>query len=197
MSWLANSSLSTEEPVLRNFPHSFVGDICLSFQQKLQGDASPPVNARTCMSGDPGSPHDMISACSMTWHYLKGRGGWPGKGRACSHKSWMLCTLCRTQKKWWGPKQFEDPSKELMMLPTDLVRPSANGNCPQQESAGQALTCCSYCAGNASHDHLHMPHATCHKGSQLYPVKLKLLLHCLLKMASMCSNRPIVNCQSF
>ncbi|KAK9842911.1 hypothetical protein WJX74_004279 [Apatococcus lobatus] len=26
-----------------------------------------------------------------------------------------------TQKKWWGPKQFEDPSKELMMLPTDLA----------------------------------------------------------------------------
>ena len=31
---------------------------------------------------------------------------------------------CRSQKKWWGPKQFEDPSKELMMLPTDLVRSS-------------------------------------------------------------------------
>ena len=29
--------------------------------------------------------------------------------------------LCRTKKKWRGPLQYEDPTGELMMLPTDMV----------------------------------------------------------------------------
>ena len=28
----------------------------------------------------------------------------------------------RTKKKWNGPLQYEDPSKHLMMLPTDMAR---------------------------------------------------------------------------
>ena len=30
--------------------------------------------------------------------------------------------LCRTKKKWRGPVQYEDPSGDFMMLPTDMVR---------------------------------------------------------------------------
>ena len=28
----------------------------------------------------------------------------------------------RTKKKWNGPLQYEDPSKQLMMLPSDMAR---------------------------------------------------------------------------
>ncbi len=40
-----------------------------------------------------------------------------------SSESWIFLVTCRTKKKWNGPLQYEDPSKQLMMLPTDLVRP--------------------------------------------------------------------------
>ena len=63
---------------------------------------------------------------------IRGAGTWCGPqlsfgtGKFCLEYS---CTDCeipfvtrRTKKKWNGPLQYEDPSKQLMMLPTDLVR---------------------------------------------------------------------------
>jgi hypothetical protein len=36
------------------------------------------------------------------------------------HKTNTYSHLCRTEKKWAGPMQYEDPTGDLMMLPTDM-----------------------------------------------------------------------------
>ncbi len=55
---------------------------------------------------------------------------------------------CRTKKKWKGPLQYEDSTKELMMLPTDMVRLGCTSTQPQPAHAsGCALIARLCCRG--------------------------------------------------